>query len=273
MSISGSTSRTTLPHWAKIAQSIKTVTKPRRPKPILSSDYDDDEMKAYMKAHRIRHDRTVAVFHRMEDHYTSAIAAYDSLITAHANEGGPPIKFRKHSPGWKRQCLLEKTLERLRDAGVTYDPSRGDPRPGSLPPATMSDAREARLHWLELQPERRTEMYFTKYQMSWEKKILTGQLLALKKAEELSWRGMRCLFRNRVSAAQRRGLATLRCVVWLNRMPYVVAQKQQRSGSVKRRRAWRRVGKMIIWLQNATANAETGAETEAQTSYDSSIQA
>jgi len=213
-------------------------------------------MGLYMAAHRLRDDRTVALYRDMEDHYTSAIAACDSWLTAHTNQGGSPVNFRPHSSAWKRQRWLDGALARLRDAGITYDPSSGEPRSGSLPAGAMRDAHDARLHWLELQPERRTVMYFAKYEVSGRKKELTDQLLALKKAEGLHRREMRRLFTERVKAAQHRGLRNLRCVVWFNRIPYAVLHEEEQNRSWKRRRAWRRVGKTVMWLQRAKGQAE-----------------
>ncbi|KAH9930590.1 uncharacterized protein B0H18DRAFT_992374 [Fomitopsis serialis] len=259
MRASSSTSQSSCSHWAKIAKSIKTTSKSSSTQKTILSPIDTAQMGLYMTAHRLKNDRTVALYRDMEDHYTSAIAACDSWLTAHANQSGSTVKFRPHSSAWKRQRSLDGALARLRDAGITYDPSSGEPRLGSLSAGAMSDAHDARLHWLELQPERRTVMYFDKYEVSGRKKTLTDQLLALKKAEGLHRREMRRLFAERVQAAQHRGLRNLRCVVWFNRIPYAVLHDKEQNGSRKRRRAWRRVGKTVMWLQRGRGQVDQGS--------------
>ncbi|KZT69752.1 hypothetical protein DAEQUDRAFT_726059 [Daedalea quercina L-15889] len=258
-------SRTDSPHHprpSRLRRSSPTLEKKTNkqmylpPSPILMPiDELAEDMGLYMAAHRVKNDRTVALYLRMEEHYTAAIAHCDSWLRVHRKEHGVPTKLDRHSSSWRQhRADLDDALARLRDAGVTtYDPSRGPPLPGSLAPNSMSDARQARLHWLALQPEQRDEAAFTRYEVDSRKAAYTKQLLVLKKAEELHWQAMRLLLRARVKAARRRGLRNLRCVVCLNRTPYAVFQDREREqkDSMRRRRTWRRVGKTVIWLQKA----------------------
>ena len=120
----------------------------------------------------------------MESHYLARIARCDAWLKAHKTGHAVPPKFRRHSASWYgHRAALDDALVRLVEAGVSYEPSCCLPGVQALPAHALHDAREARQHWLALQPEQRDEALFTRYEVDAQKMQFTKQLLALREAE------------------------------------------------------------------------------------------
>ena len=208
----------------------------------------------------------------MESHYLARIARCDAWLKAHKTGHAVPPKFRRHSASWYgHRAALDDALVRLVEAGVSYEPSCCLPGVQALPAHALHDAREARQHWLALQPEQRDEALFTRYEVDAQKMQFTKQLLALREAEREHWRQMRrtLKLRERLQEAQCEkswGQDTeagkhislkgvVRGIVWLNRKPYAILQDEGQRQAASRRRSWRRIGNTIMWLQRLQSQA------------------
>lgn len=143
-----------------------------------------DDMQRWMSVLQQNRDRVEEVYISMEEHYLSSITQCDAWLKAHKNGHAIPPKFRRHSASWyQHRAALDDELASLAEAGVTYDPSCGPPNARSLHTHALSDASEARLHWLALQPEQRDDALFTRYEVDGQRMQYTKQLLALREAE------------------------------------------------------------------------------------------
>ena len=230
-------------------------------------------MQRWMSAHQRHRDRVADIYISMESHYLSGIAQCDAWLKAHKTGYAVPLKFRRHSASWYcHRAGLDDALIRLVESGVTYDPSCGPPDGHAIPAHALNDAREARQHWLELQPEKRDEALFTRYEVDAQKMQYTKQLLALREAEQQHWRQMRHALQLRErfeeACSKKRSEGTqgrdkqhtslkgvVRGVVWLNRKPYAILQDEEQRMAASRRRVWRRVGNTVVWLQMLQSKA------------------
>lgn len=210
----------------------------------------------------------------MHEYFADIIAHCDAWLEAYKNGHAVPPNPRQHSASWcQHRTDLDDALARLAEAGVTYDPSCGPQDTRSVPILhALSEANEARFHWLALQPEQRDEALFARYEVDGQKMHYTKHLLALREAEDQHQQEVRravALKMQKPCANEQEGplkgdtrpgapkslRGVVRALVWLNRRLYAVLRNEEQQKAAWRRGMWRKVGHTVIWLQKLHSQA------------------